>query len=95
MNNIILEFLDAYKSLDELCKQILSSESGISEYINEMSHDIQGHIMVDCWERDYKELKKMRWIRNQLVHETHSFQDDLINIEDIKWLKIFHRNYRI
>ena len=36
MDNMILEFLEAYKSLDELCQQILSSDRGISEYIDEM-----------------------------------------------------------
>lgn len=89
MSNIILEFLEAYKSLDELCKQILSSDSGISKYIDEMSNERQGYMMVDCWEKDYKQLKKMRWIRNRLVHETNSFEDNLINVEDIEWLKTF------
>lgn len=36
MDNNILEFLEAYKSFDELCKQILSSNQGVTEYINEM-----------------------------------------------------------
>ncbi len=31
----------------------------------------------------------MRWIRNQLVHEINSFQENLINVEDIEWLKTF------
>ena len=89
MENIILEFLEAYKSLDELCKQILSSDRGISTYIDEMEQESQGYAKVNCWEKDYKRLKKMRWIRNQLVHETNSFHDNLINIEDVEWLKIF------
>lgn len=29
MDNIILEFLQVYKSLDMLCKQILSSDRGV------------------------------------------------------------------
>lgn len=90
MDNMILEFLEAYKSLDELCKQILPSNKGISEYIDEMNRENQGHMGVACWEMDYKRLKKLRWIRNQLVHETNSFQDDLISLEDIEWLKKFH-----
>lgn len=90
MSSTILEFLEAYKCLDELCKQILSSNRGISEYIEEMGNERQGHIMIACWEKDYKQLKKMRWIRNQLVHEPGSFQDSLVSVEDIKWLKNFH-----
>lgn len=89
MDNTILEFLEAYKCLDELCKQILSSEQGISEYITEMSNDRQGDIMIACWEKDLKKLKKMRWKRNQLVHEPDSFGVDLVNVEDIEWLKNF------
>lgn len=89
MKNIILEFLEAYKSLDELCKQILSSDRGISEYIDEMNRESQGCMRVACWEMDYKRLKKLRWIRNQLVHEINSFEDDLISPEDIEWMKEF------
>lgn len=89
MNNIILEFLEAYKSLDELCKQTLSSDKGISKYIDEMNFESQGHMRVACWEKDYKQLKKMRWIRNRLVHETNSFQENIITREDIEWLKNF------
>lgn len=89
MSNRILEFLEAYKSLDELCKQILSSDRGISEYIDEMSKEQQAHLTISCWENDYKQLKKMRWIRNRLVHETNSFEDNLITIEDIVWLQDF------
>lgn len=44
---------------------------------------------VACWEKDYKQLKKMRWIRNKLVHETNSFQENIINREDVEWLKNF------
>ena len=89
MNNINWDFIEAYKSLDELCKQILSSDRGISEYIDEMSNERQGRMMVACWEKDYNQLKKMRWIRNQLVHEVNSSQNNLVTIEDIEWLKTF------
>lgn len=83
-------FLKIYKNLDELCRQILSSDRGVSEYIDEMSNESQGY-RIDGWERDYKKLKKMRWIRNRLVHETDSFEDNLVNIEDIEWLHTFYR----
>lgn len=90
MDNIILEFLEAYKSLDELCRQILASERGVSEYIDEMDKETQGYRMVSCWENDYKRLKKMRWKRNRLVHETSSFEEEFINAGDVEWLKTFY-----
>lgn len=88
-NNIILEFLEKYKNLDELCRQVLSSDRGVSEYIDEMSKESQGY-RIAGWERDYKKLKKMRWIRNRLVHETDSFEDNLVSVEDIEWLHTFY-----
>lgn len=89
MDNLILEFLEAYKSLDELCRQILSSDRGVSSYIDEMDNEKRGAMRVECWTKDYKQLKHMRWIRNKLVHEIHSFQEDLVKNEDIKWLLAF------
>lgn len=90
MNNNILEFLEAYKSLDELCKQILKSDRGVSEYLDEMDRQGLGCMKVSGWDNDYNQLKKMRWIRNRLVHDTDSFQDNLFTVQDIEWLKNFH-----
>lgn len=88
--NNIIEFLEIYKNLDELCRQILSSDRGVSEYIDEMSNESQGW-RIAGWDRDYKQLKRMRWIRNRLVHEAGSFDDSLVNVKDIEWLHTFYR----
>lgn len=88
-SDMILEFLENYKYLDELCRQTLSSERGISEYIDAMSNARQGY-RIAGWDRDYKKLKKMRWIRNRLVHEADSFEDNLVNVEDTEWLHTFY-----
>ncbi len=90
-NNHILEFLNEYKKLDELCRQILSSDKGVSKYIEEMCDEYKGHRIVAGWERDYKQLKRLRWIRNRLVHETDSFVDNLIEETDVEWLQTFYR----
>lgn len=93
MNNLNWEFFEAYKGLDELCKQILSCEgSGVSQYIDEMSKDKQGRMLVKGWEQDYKQLKRMRWIRNQLAHESNSFEENLVTVQDLEWVKEF-RNH--
>ena len=52
-SNYILGFLQNYKNLDELCRQILSSDRGVSEYIDEISNERQGY-QIAGWERDYK-----------------------------------------
>ena len=90
MNNNILEFLEAYKSLDDLCKQILSNDRGISQYIDEMNHEGLGPKKVDCWEKDYRQLKKMRWIRNQLAHEVGTLNSNICTKEDLDWVKNFY-----
>ncbi len=89
MNDIILEFLEAYKSLDELCKQILASNRGISEYIDAMNTEQRGKRVIASWEKDYAQLKQLRWKRNRLVHEINSFEDNVVGIEDVEWLKNF------
>lgn len=90
-SNSILEFLEIYKNVDELCRQLLSSDRGVSQYIDEMDHERQGY-QIAGWRDDYKKLKHLRWIRNRLVHEANSFEDNLIRPEDIQWLHtFFHR----
>ena len=53
-------------------------------------YESQGYQVIAGWERDYKQLKRMRWIRNRLVHETNSFEDDLVDVKDIEWLQTFY-----
>lgn len=89
LSDNILAFIEAYKNLDALCKQVFSSERGISEYINEMDLNRYRQTAVLNWDRDYKQLKRMRWIRNKLVHEPTSFEEDSFSERDIAWLREF------
>lgn len=82
------DFFEEYKRLDALCRQSLANSNGVSEYITEMENDRQGYRKVVGWERDYKQLKKLRWMRNQLAHDFPS-EDKLATEEDIAWLKTF------
>lgn len=88
MKNNILIFLEEYKRLDELCKQVLDSDKGVTEYISEMEKD-DSREMVPMWYDDYKMLKRVRWIRNQLVHSPGSFDENLFAQEDILWIQNF------
>ena len=66
------EFLNEYKHLDKICSEMYSCSSGVSEYISEMEEKrSQGIRCVFGWERDYQNLKHMRWLRNQLVHDEY------------------------
>lgn len=88
MENDILIFLDEYKRLDELCKQVLDSDKGVTEYISEMEKD-DSRKTVPMWNDDYKMLKRVRWVRNQLVHSPGSFDENLFAQEDILWIQNF------
>ena len=89
MDNINWKFFEEYKSLDELCKQILSNDRGVSTYIDEMEKECRGGKLVINWEKDYKQLKRMRWLRNQIAHEASPIEESIVTVEDIKWLKNF------
>lgn len=89
MDDIILRFLKDYKKLDELCKQVLGSDRGISEYIDQMQSEGKGCSKVPNWDNDLKELKRLRWMRNRLVHDADSFDMLTVTNEDIFYLKEF------
>ena len=87
-----IAFQEEYKRLDALCKDIFSSKEGISEYIREMeSVPWNERRFISSWETDYKQLKHMRWVRNQLAHEVGTLNAELCNEEDICWLTDFYR----
>ncbi len=79
------DFINSYKHLDQLCRDIFgirdNSSSGISEYIEEMEKSFGSDIAG--WNSDLQKLKNARRIRNKLVHETNITIDDFPEIEDI------------
>ena len=81
MNKIEIIFFENYKKLDNLCKDILNSNQGVSDYINEMNNTPLGkRMLVQTWEDDFKNLKHIRWVRNDIAHgngESECEQDDI------------------
>lgn len=89
----VLDFLQAYKELDELCKQIFypaggRNAKGISGYIEEMER-CRGGDGIEGLQEDCKRLKHLRYVRNKLVHEADSFGKSLFTEEDVRFLKRF------
>ena len=69
------EFFEAYKRLERLCSDIYGSRNGVSRYIEDMEHaSYQGRLAVPMWDQSYKTLKHLRWIRNQIAHDSGQFQ---------------------
>ena len=85
------EFLEEYKRLDALCKDCLRSSEGVSEYIRQMEDTYNtGARYVYTWESDYKQLKHVRWVRNQLAHTVGAFDSGICTREDLDWVICFH-----
>ncbi|MFA5450149.1 MAG: DUF6548 family protein [Clostridia bacterium] len=84
-----MNFFDAYKKLDSLCKDIY--ENGISSYIAEMEQYKYNSFRIPNWDFDYKKLKKYRYVRNKLAHESNTHESDFTDEDDIKWLQDFYQ----
>lgn len=91
MIDLNLRFQESYKRLDALCKDIFTSTDGVSRYIYEM--EIANPLYyrsVPNWDRVYKQLKHLRWVRNQFAHEVGTLESDLCTENDIAWLAEFY-----
>lgn len=79
---------DEFKRVDQICGDIFSCRHGISKYIDEMEQTPSCKRRgVPSWDEDYRNLKRVRRLRNQIVHEMAA-----VNCEarDIEWLEGFH-----
>lgn len=87
--NII--FQEEYKKLDKLCKDCFSSVDGVSEYIRQMESMQYSHQrLIQLWEDDYKMLKHVRRVRNQLAHEVGTLCSDICRQEDLDFIVGFY-----
>ena len=69
------DFFESYKKLDRLCSDLYTEKNGISAYIADMeTKTSMGHLLVQSWDSDYKNLKHVRWVRNQIAHESDMLQ---------------------
>lgn len=80
---------DEYKRVDNICRDMFLSQSGVSQYIAKMEEKspIYGCAGVPSWNTDYRMLKRVRWLRNQIAHNSSATD---CSEEDVKWLKEFH-----
>ena len=106
MNSLENEFLDIYKLLSAFCDQAYHSETGVSDYIAEMEstkHYLAYH--VPTWDQDLAALKRLRWLRNCIVHEPgpsacrrkdletlHTFYERFLMQQDPLAILTKHRN---
>lgn len=88
MNQNDIDFFEAYKHLDKLCGEIFNCNNGVSAYILEMEKSPKGQYYVDSWLSDYKALKHIKWVRNQIAHDTTNCIWS--NNEDLSFVESFY-----
>ena len=82
------ELFEEFKRVDAICRDMFSSQRGVSEYIEQMERDFTyGKQRIPSWERDYRSLKRVRWLRNQIAHEMTATD---CTADDVEYLKNFH-----
>ncbi len=87
-------FFDEFNELDNLCRDMYGQSAdkklGVTLYLEDMDKNTyQGSFRISEWETDYKKLKRMRNIRNELAHGKSSFYSDLCTQEDVDFLRSF------
>ena len=79
---------EEYKRVDKICRDMYSSQNGINQYIADMDQKFSyERSVVSSWDKDYRMLKRVRWLRNQIAHESSATE---CNEEDAAWLEEFH-----
>lgn len=85
-----LAFMDLHKRTDRFIKEAFQTEEGISEYLRRMEQSAnEGRLSVGGWDSDYKKLKHIRWVRNQLAHEV-GYDAAIQDPDDFSWLNAFY-----
>lgn len=88
MDAVQIELLEEYKYVDSICRDILSAEKGVTAYIEQMEATPPAiWCKIAGWDDDYRKLKHIRWLRNQIAHDTGYVQ---CTSSDVAWLKAFH-----
>ena len=92
MRELNIEFQEQYKRLDKLCKEMYSSNEGVSSYLQDMEcTPYSEQYVINNWSAVCKQLKHYRWMRNQLAHDI-SIDSDFCEQYDIDWIKNFYES---
>ena len=85
MNECALDYLESYKRLDQLCRDMFRSKDGVTEYINQMDRVISRINSKQDWRNFYSRLKYQRRLRNDLVHNTEGSECTEEDIDEIEY----------
>ena len=85
MNECALDYLESYKRLDQLCRDMFRTKDGVTEYINQMDRVISKINSKQDWRNFYSRLKYQRRLRNNLVHNTECLDCTEEDIDEIEY----------
>ena len=85
MNVYALDYLESYKRLDQLCRDMFRSKDGVTEYINQMDRVISRINSKQDWRDFYSRLKYQRRLRNNLVHSTECSECTEEDIDEVEY----------
>lgn len=85
MNVYALDYLESYKRLDQLCRDMFRSKDGVTEYINQMDRVISRINSKEDWRNFYSRLKYQRRLRNNLVHNTEFSECTEEDIDEVEY----------
>ena len=85
MNVYALDYLESYKRLDQLCRDMFRTKDGVTEYINQMDRVISRINSKQDWRNFYSRLKYQRRLRNDLVHNTECLDCTEEDIDEIEY----------
>ena len=88
MDAIQIEYLEEYKYVDAICRDMFGAEKGVTAYIEQLDKTpVTVRYWITEWNDEYKQFKHIRWLRNQIAHSTESVE---CSQADVDWLKGFH-----
>ena len=88
MDTIQSELLEEYKYVDNICRDMLGTEKGVTAYIEQLDETpATVRYWITEWNDEYRQLKHIRWLRNQIAHSTENVE---CTRSDLDWLKGFH-----
>ncbi|MCD8295238.1 MAG: hypothetical protein LUE27_08365 [Clostridia bacterium] len=90
-NNIA--FLEEYKQLDAFCKRLLGTEEGITEYIRRMDATPQENRKVKDWDTVVRNLVSLRKVRNRLVHDVGTLEQETATEADIRLVQAYSTRF--
>ena len=85
MNEYALDYLESYKRLDQLCRDMFRTKDGVTEYINQMDRLISRINSKQDLRNFYSRLKYQRRLRNDLVHNTECLDCTEEDIDEIEY----------